>query len=111
MSIKKRVPETTNFAVKQSAGRIKTKHKSDRYQNDGLRIVENHYEKKVKYGINSLVDEALDEEVEELEASLAEFDDIYYDIFGDEVEDDFDNYNHDFDYTYGYNPDEYDEQW
>jgi len=47
--------------LKQSAGREKKSNKDRKYCNDGLRIVENIYNPNVKYGINSLVEEALDE--------------------------------------------------
>jgi len=61
MNNSKKIIEQPNFVLKQSAGREKKSNKDRKYCNDGLRIVENIYNPNVKYGINSLVEEALDE--------------------------------------------------
>lgn len=94
--MKNKTTEQPNYNTKSSIGRIKSK-KSRRYANDDLHVAES-YKENLKFGINSLVENALEADVNEQE-------DI---SFGEEELDNYGDYyqpnpDDEHDYTYGYN--------
>lgn len=85
----KKNTEEPNYATKSSVGRVKSK-KDRRINTEGLHIVEDFYKPNMKYGIQSLVEDSLDDYEE----------DAYLDEFG---YDDYIPNEDENDYTYGYN--------
>ena len=58
--MKTKTQEEPNFSTKSSVGRVKSK-KDRRINTEGLHIVEDFYKPNMKYGIQSLVDDELDD--------------------------------------------------
>lgn len=58
--MKTKTHEEPNFATKSSVGRVKTK-KDRRVNTEGLHIVDDFYKPNMKYGIQSIVEDSLEE--------------------------------------------------
>jgi hypothetical protein len=94
--MKNKTTELPNYNTKTSTGRIKAK-KSRRYANEDLHVCDS-YKDDIKFGIKSLVEDALNADADEFEDELNQCGDEELDIFGDYYPNDDEN-----DYTYGYN--------
>ena len=96
MTTKHKTTEEPNYTTKSSAGRVKSK-KSRRYDNNDLHVCDS-YKDDMRFGIKSLVEDALDDEANELEDELNQWGDEELDTFGDY----YPNFDEN-DYMYGYN--------
>jgi hypothetical protein len=103
--MKKKTTELPNYNTKTSTGRIKSK-KSRRFANDDLHVAES-YKENLKFGINSLVENALEaDDNEQEDLTHGEFCEEH-DIFDEELDNFVEYYqpnlDDEHDYTYGYN--------